>query len=199
MGFLSRRCSGKGPHLALRGESRGFPRGLEGIWGFFSSCNVDLMDPLVLPQESQVIVRVARGLSGFLSSQCRGIGPHLELRPEPQGSSPVLTWISGFLWSLNRGVRPHLVWRHGSPLPSQGVKGVSVFLSNRHRGLGLFSQGATGLSHLPSCFVSVLGVPVKSVQGNQAYLEWMGKSGSFRTEAQLPGMCSSFKVRPASS
>ena len=144
MGFLSRRCSGKGPHLALRGESHGFPRGLEGIWGFFSSCDVDLMDPLVLPQESQVIVRVARGLSGFLSSQCRGIGPHLELRLEPQGSSPVLTWISGFLWSLNRGVRPHLVWRHGSPLPSQGVKGVSVFLSNRHRGLGLFLKVPQG-------------------------------------------------------
>jgi len=40
-----------------------------------------------------------------------------------------------------------------------------------------------GLSHLPSCFESILGVPVESVQGNQAYLEWLGKSGSFQIEA----------------
>ena len=153
MGFLSRRCSGKGPHLALRGESRGFPRGLEGIWGFFSSCDVDLMDPLVLPQESQVIVRVARGLSGFLSSQCRGIGPHLELRPEPQGSSPVLTWISGFLWSFNRALRPRLVWRHGTPLPSRGFKEVSGFLSSGHRGLGLFLELPLGC-HTSFCVLS---------------------------------------------
>ena len=36
-----------------------------------------------------------------------------------------------------------------------------------------------GLSHLPSCFESMLGVPAKSEQGNQAYLEWLGKLGSF--------------------
>jgi len=40
-----------------------------------------------------------------------------------------------------------------------------------------------GLSHLPSCFESILGVPVESVQGNQAYLEWLGKAGSFQIEA----------------
>ena len=56
-----------------------------------------------------------------------------------------------------------------------------------------------GLSHLPSCFESVLGVPVESVQGNKAYLEWLVKSGSFPIEACLLGMHSSFKVRPASS
>ena len=42
-----------------------------------------------------------------------------------------------------------------------------------------FSQGATGLSHEPSCFESILGVTVESVQGNQMYLEWIGTSGSF--------------------
>ena len=56
-----------------------------------------------------------------------------------------------------------------------------------------------GLSHLPLCFESVLGVQVESVQGNQAYLEWLGKSGSFPIEVCLLGMHSSFKVRPASS
>ena len=106
--------------------------------GFLSSCDGDLRDPIVLPQESQVSVRVVRDLSGFLSSQCRGIGPHLELRLEPQGSSPVLTWISGFLWSFNRGVRLHLVWRHGTLLPSRGVKGLSGFLSIGIGILGFF-------------------------------------------------------------
>ena len=41
-----------------------------------------------------------------------------------------------------------------------------------------FSLGATGLSHLPSCFESVLVVTVESVQGNQVYLDWIGTSGS---------------------
>ena len=36
VGFLSRHCSGKGPHLALRGESRGFSRVALGRLGFFS-------------------------------------------------------------------------------------------------------------------------------------------------------------------
>ena len=42
-----------------------------------------------------------------------------------------------------------------------------------------FSPGATGLSHLPSCFELILGVTVESVQGNQFDLEWIGASGSF--------------------
>ena len=42
-----------------------------------------------------------------------------------------------------------------------------------------FSRGATGLSHMPSCRESLLGVAVESVQGNQVYLEWIGTSGSF--------------------
>ena len=138
MGYLSRCCSGKGPHLTLRGESCGFPRGLAGTLGFLSSCDGDLRDLLVLPQERQVSIWVVRGLSGFLSSRCRSIGPHLSLRLEPQGSSPVLTWISGFLWSFNRGVRPCLVWRHGTLLPSRGVKGVSGFLSIGIGMLGFF-------------------------------------------------------------
>ena len=116
--YLSRHCSGKGPHFALKGESRGFSRVAAGRLGFLSSCNRDLRGPLVLPQESQVSMQVERGLSIFLSSQCRGLGPHLELSLEPHASSPVLTRILWFLWSFNRGVRPCLVWRHGTPLSS---------------------------------------------------------------------------------
>ena len=100
--------SGKGPHLALRGESPGFSRVSPETLGFLSSYYLDFRDPLVLPQEGQVFRQVSRGLSGFLSSQCRVLGPHLKLRPQPQVSSLVMTWISGFLLSFKRGVRPRL-------------------------------------------------------------------------------------------
>ena len=113
---------------------------LEFLW----SCDGDLRDPLVLPQESQVSIRVGRAFSGFLSNLCRGIGPYLKLRLEPQGSSSVLTWISGFLWSFNRGVRPRLVWRHGTQLLSRGVKEGAGFLSSGHRVLGLFLEVPQG-------------------------------------------------------
>ena len=179
MGFLSRCCSGKGPHLALKGESPGVSRVAEEPWGS-SRVATWTSNPLVLPQESQVSIRVARGLLGFLSSRCRGIGPHLELRPEPQGSSPVLTWISGFLWSFNRGVRPRLVWRHGTPLPSRGVKGVSVFLSSGHRGLGLFLKVPRGCHtslRVLSQFSGFQSSPCKGIRliwsgwGNQGLFE----------------------------
>ena len=129
VGFLSRCHSGKGPHLALRGESPGFSRVVAGNLRFLSSYDGDLRDPLVLPQESQFSMRVARGLSRFVSSQRRGLCHHLELSPETQCSSPVLTWISGFLWSFNRGVRPCLLRRHRSPLSSRAAKVVSGLLT----------------------------------------------------------------------
>ena len=121
--------NGKGPHLALRGESPGFSRGAAGNLGFLLSYDADLRELLVLPQESPVSMPVSRGLLGFLTSRCRILGPHLELRPEAQGSSPVLTWISGFLWSFNRGVRPCLLRRHRSPLSSRAAKVVSGLLT----------------------------------------------------------------------
>ena len=108
MEFLSRCCSGKGPHLALREESPGFPRLAAGNLEFLSSYGRDLKDSLVWPLESPVSMRVARSLSGFLSSRFQGRGPHLELRLESQGSSSGPTWISGFLWGVHRGVR--CVW-----------------------------------------------------------------------------------------
>ena len=81
-------CSGKWPHLALRGESPGIFRVVTGNSGFLSSYDGDLRDPLVLPQESPVSMRVVRGLSGFLSSRCWGLCPYLELKLVLQFSSP---------------------------------------------------------------------------------------------------------------
>ena len=60
----------------------------------------------------------------------------------------------------------------------------------------VFSRGATGLSHLPSCLQSILGVTVESVQGNQVYLDWIGTSGSVGIVAGPLEFLSSFKLRP---
>ena len=91
VGFLSRCRSGKGPHLALRGEPPGFSRVAAANLVFLSGYEGDLWEPLVWPQEIPVSMQVARGLLGFLSSHRRSLGPHLDLRPEPQCSSPVTT------------------------------------------------------------------------------------------------------------
>ena len=60
VGFLSRRHSGKGPNLTLRGESPGFSQILAGNLGFLSSYDGDLRDPLVGPQEILVSMSVVR-------------------------------------------------------------------------------------------------------------------------------------------
>ena len=116
VGFLSRCCRGKEPHLALRGESPGFSQVAAANLVFLPSCDRDLRDPLVGPQESPVSMRVSRGLSPSLSILCCVLGPHLELKTQPQITSPVLTWILVFLWRFHRAIRPLLVWRHASPL-----------------------------------------------------------------------------------
>ena len=49
VGFLLRRCNGKGPHLAMMGEPAGFSRVVAG----FSSYDRELREPLVLAREVQ--------------------------------------------------------------------------------------------------------------------------------------------------
>ena len=101
MGFLWRHCSGKGPHVGLRGESHGFSQVVAGSLGFLSSCDGDLRGLLMLAQRSPVSSRVARGTSGFLLSRCWQIGPCLEFSRETQCSSPAVTGILGFLSKFN--------------------------------------------------------------------------------------------------
>ena len=126
VGLLSRCRSGKGPHLALRGESPGFLELRQQTW-CPSPVTTETSGTLPLgPQEHPVSMRGARGLLVFLCHRCRGRGPHLKLRPGSQASSPVPTWISGYFWSFHRGVRPHLMWRHASPLSSRAGKAVRI-------------------------------------------------------------------------
>ena len=141
LGFLSKSLSGKGPQLALRGESPGSSRVAV---GFHSSYDGDLRDPLVGPQGGPVSTRPPWGPSGFLCSRCRGPGPHLVLRLETQGSSPEPTWISDSSGGVHGGLRAS---SHGEPckspllstqkssftLPVLFTIGIGGFLSMGHR------------------------------------------------------------------
>ena len=121
------------------------------------------------------------------------------MRREPQGSSPFLTSISGSLWSWNRGVRPCLMLRHGTPLASRVVHGVSGHLSSFIWNLWLFPENATRVSVPLRVVTSASGLHSKRCPGIGTYLEWTGKSVSFRTWHNPRGFPSSFNVRPASS
>ena len=118
----------------------------------------------------------------ILSRGCRGLRPCVESVPEPEDSSPVLTSILGYFWSLPRGVRPRLEWGHARTLSSRAVAAVSRFPSCGSRDLWLsleaFPRGfPTGLSHVPPCCESILGLKVETVQGKQVSLEWTETSG----------------------
>ena len=147
-----------------------------------STYDGDLRDPLWWPQERPVPMRVARWLSGFLSRRCRGLRPCVESVPEPEDSSPVLTWILGYFWSPPRGVSPRLEWGLARELSSRAEAAVSRFPSRGSRDLCLslqaFQRGfPTGLSHVPPCCESILGLKVEAVQGKQVSLEWSETSG----------------------
>ena len=91
LGFLSRRCSGKGPHLALRGEYPGFSRLVAAKLGSLMSYNRNLRDPLV-------------GASGTssLNARCEEpLGIPLQSLPGPRSSFVVEAGTSGFLSRSN--------------------------------------------------------------------------------------------------
>ena len=122
------------------------------------------------------------GLSGFLSRRCRGLRHWLESVPEPEDSSPLLTWILGYFWSPPRGVSPRLEWGLARELSPRAEAAVSRFPSRGSRDLCLslqaFQRGfPTGLSHVPPCCESILGLKVEAVQGKQVSLEWSETSG----------------------
>ena len=104
------------------------------------------------------------------------LGVPLESPQGSQASSPVVTWKSAFLPSFSSSVS----------LPVELTQGSVAFL----RGF------PTGLSHVPSCCESILGVTVETVLGNQVYLEWIGTLGSFVMVARPLAFLLTFEVRP---
>ena len=108
-----------------------------GISRCFSSC-AGSVGYLALPRGPEGASHVVSGKSGILSS-CEGpLGIPLELvqwirasshvEVESLGSSPALIGISGFLWRFHWGFSHRFLLGHGTPLPSQGGKGVSGLL-----------------------------------------------------------------------
>ena len=167
MGLCFSHCRGVGPHLALRAESRGVSQTAVERFGFFSTCNWDLREPLMLPQGNHLLsgcqehlripLMVLQGyrassraeveISGFLSSCYRDLRFPVDFQQGPQDSSPFEAWNSAFLSSCKSGVRPPIEFRWGA---------------------WPFTRGATTESDLPLCCEGILGVSLESVQGNQA-------------------------------
>ena len=105
------------------------------------------------------------------------LGIPLQLLPGPRSSSGDETGTSGFLSSANMELRVPLAFPQGSQVSSHVETCKSALLLSWKSIVRLpvwltlasvaISRGATGLSHLPSCFESILEVIVESVQGSQ--------------------------------
>ena len=158
-------------------------------------------------REGQSPCELLGGLWGFLSRRCWGLRSCVESVPEPEDSSPVLTWILGYFWSLTRGVSPRLEWGNIRALSSRAVAAVSRHVHFPSCGsrdlwfsLEAFPRGfPTGLSHVPPCCESILGMKVEAVQGKQLPLEWTEISGVLLEWWQDPGVPLAFPVESASS
>src|SRR5574337_869730 len=101
VGLLLRRCSGKGLHLAMTGEPRGFSRVTAG----FSSYDGEFRLPLVLAQASPIFHSSCEGKLG-IALECLQ-GQYSSSRPvsRSQCSSPGATGISGLHSRRTRGDR----------------------------------------------------------------------------------------------
>ena len=117
LGFLSRCCSGKGPHLALRGESPCFLKLRQETWGSSrvktgtsgtNSCGLwKVQSPCELQGASRysspvfarayVLIGDEAGTSGFLSSADMDLGVPMEFLQRSQASSHVETCKSAIL------------------------------------------------------------------------------------------------------
>ena len=155
-------------------------------------------------RKGQSRCQMLRGLSGFLSRRCQGLRPCVKSVPEPEDSSPVLTWILGYFWSFPRGVRPSLEWGHARALSFRAVVAVSLFISRGSRDLWLSLEAfprifPTGLSHVPPCCESILGLKVEAVQGKQVSLEWTETTGGLWEWWHDPGVPLAFPEESASS
>ena len=77
----------------------------------------------------------------------------------------------------------------------QGICGFPSMLSQE-----AFPRGfQKGLSHVPPCSESILGLKVEAVQGKQVSLEWTGTSGELWEWWHDPGVPLAFPVEISSS
>ena len=152
-------------------------------------------------REGQSPCELLGGLSGFLSRRSRGLRHCVESVPEPEDSSPVMTWILGYFWSFPRRVSPRL--EGGCTCAFLPISSSSVALPFAWiKGSVPFPRGfPKGLSHVPPWCVSmsILGLKVKAVQGEQVSLEWAETSGGLWEWWHDPEVPLAFPVESASS
>src|SRR5574338_388957 len=121
VGLLLRRCSGKGLHLAMTGEPRGFSRVAAG----FSSYDGNSGCLLCWPRQVQSSIRVAKESWGLLSRDCRANRPHLGLCPEANVPLQGRQGSRGFISDAPRETGIHLEWKQRTPLCSRVATGIS--------------------------------------------------------------------------
>ena len=88
----------------------------------------------------------------------------------------------GVLLESPQGSQSSFESGHARAFSSRAVAAVSCFPSRESReqwlSLEAFPRGfPTGLSHVPPCCKSILGLKVEAVQGKQVSLEWTETSG----------------------
>ena len=120
VGFLSRRRSRKGPHLALRGESSGFSRVGAANFGSLSSYDGDFRNPLVW----------ASGTSSLHSSCVGPLGIPLQSLPWPKSSSVIEAGTSGLLSHANMDLGFPLGFLQGSQASFRVETCTSALLSS---------------------------------------------------------------------
>ena len=156
---------------------------LEGrISWFFSSCGRKLGVPLELRWGTQGPASVASGHSSLHVSWEGTLGIPLQLLPGLRSSSGDEAATSGFLSLADMDLEVPMEFPERNQASScvetckfsflPSCNGKVRFPVELTYGSVAFFPAATGLSHVPSCCESILGVTVESVQRNQVYLEW---------------------------
>ena len=122
---LLRRCSGKGLHLAMTGEPRGFSRVTTGNSGCL----------LCWPREVQSSIRVGKESWGLLSSDCRANRPHLGLGPEANAPLQGRHGSRGCIPDASGETGIHLEWKQRTPLCPRVATGISWSSQSGRKGV----------------------------------------------------------------
>ena len=154
MGFLSRLCSGKEPHLAMTWEPRVFFLAAAQRVGFLSSYDREFRKPLELPHRSPVSIRGARGITARrIEGESRSLSGVVAGNP---GFPRLATVTSGsFSWCL---------WEARNTLAFGGASRDSTGLGAMEEGL-IWSGG--GNLRFLSCSDVGLGVCMPFQTGSQ--------------------------------
>ena len=115
------------------------------------------------------------------------LGGLLESPQGSQSSSRVWAFTCAFLPSCSSSFTLPFAWIKGS------VASLEAFRKAFPRGF------PTGLSHVPPCCESILGLKVEAVQGKHVSLEWTETSGGLWEWWHDTGVPLAFPVESASS